>query len=227
MRLLKYFLLFFTAALSSTTYAANNVTVGGKITPSGCTASFDGGADLDWGAIPWTTLFSTQMTTLEAKQVTLKVSCPTGSKVGMAFWVGDDPNQNSALPGPDTRSKWNHSQVTKIFGLGADPLTKEKIGNFVIIGMNSSYDGVAQKSYYGYVSSTAHTETSFSSAYMGDAVTRGQDWAVWNTEAGKTAVAADYTFTFDVEPQLNMRTKLTATEEVPFAGSAQFNVRYF
>ena len=93
--------------------------------------------------------------------------------------------------------------------------------------MNSSYDGVAQKSYHGYVASTAHTETAFNLAYMGDAIPRGQDWVVWNTEAGKAAVAADYTFTFDVEPQLNMRTKLTATEEVPFAGSAQFNVRYF
>jgi hypothetical protein len=53
------------------------------------------------------------------------------------------------------------------------------------------------------------------------------DWTVWDETTGKPALAATHTFTFNVEPQLNAKSKLTASQEISFAGAAQFNVRYF
>jgi uncharacterized protein DUF1120 len=231
MRLLKYCLSFFIAAFSLCANAQMEVTVSGKILPPGCNAGFDGGADLNWGAIQWNSLHATEMTTLEAKQVKLNVQCPNGAKVGMAFWIGADPNQASALPGPDTPSSnqsKNHSLPEAIFGLGNDPVTQRKIGNFTIVGVDSSYDGTVSKAVYGVVADGTHSSTKFSAISMGYPMYREVvDWTVWDETTGKPALAAIHTFTFKVGPQLNAKSKLTASQEISFAGAAQFNVRYF
>ncbi|EFW11954.1 hypothetical protein SSYM_1906 [Serratia symbiotica str. Tucson] len=44
---------------------------------------------------------------------------------------------------------------------------------------------------------------------------------------GEAAKGKVLTFDFDVVPQLNIISKITATEEVNFKGTAQFTVSYF
>jgi hypothetical protein len=228
MRLSQYFSVLFFVALSLNANAQTNVTVNGIISPPGCNATFSGGGSLDWGAIPWSTLSTTAMTTLPGKAVTFQVQCPAGTKVSMAFWAVD-PNKASAMTGPNTSSPngtSNHGCATCIFGIGMDPVTGQKLGNFSMISISSSFDGRAATS-IGYSVTTTHTGTSFSPMSMGWPIDMREDWTVWDTANTRRASATLHIFTFNVEPQLNLRTNITATQEVPFSGVAQFNVRYF
>jgi hypothetical protein len=228
MRLSKYLLVLSTAAFSLGANAQTNVTVNGKITPPGCTASFGGGANLDWGSIPWSSLSSTAMTTLPAKAVTFQVQCPVDTKVSAAFWAVD-PNKSTAITGPNstsTNGSYNHSDANRIFGIGTDPVTNKKLGNFTMISTGATFDG-KQATGFGFTKDTSHTTTDFSKVGMGWAMHTAEDWTVWDDATNKPASAATHTFTFNVEPQLNKKTEITATQEVPFAGVAQFNLRYF
>jgi hypothetical protein len=228
MRLLQYFFVLFLVAFASTANAQTNVTVNGTISPPGCNASFSGGGSLDWGTIPWSSLSSTVMTTLPGKAVTFQVQCPTGTLVSMAFWVVD-PNKASAMTGPNTtspNSTANHGDANRIFGIGMDPVTGQKLGNFSMISTGAAFDGTAATT-FGYTPSGTHTGTSFGQVTIGWAMNTTEDWTVWNSTTSKPASATLHTFTFNVEPQLNIKTNITATQEVPFSGVAQFNVRYF
>jgi hypothetical protein len=231
--LLRCFLLLPTAVFISAANGQDSISVAGKIIPPACIAAFVGGAHLDWGTVRWASLDATKMTTLEAKQVTLRVQCPEHEKAGMAFRVGADPNEASALSGPDTRTAGgaaNHSEPGAIFGIGADPVTLEKLGNFTMTGIQSSHDGIASNLAYGIAADHSSRAAGFAPVSVERLLYRegreAVDWTAWDETVGKPALAAVYTFTFKIEPQLNSRSKLSATQEVPFSGAVQFNVRY-
>jgi hypothetical protein len=206
-----------------------NVTVRGLIVPPACSAQFVGGADLDWGTISHNLLNATTMTVLDKKTVTLQAQCDGGLTTHMAFWAVD-PNASSALAGirvPGTNNN-NGEDSGRIFGLGMDPVTHQKLGNFTMIPTSSSYDGNANSTSYGTVKSTAHTETSFSTVDFNNnyGYLTGSDYTVLDT-TNNPAVANTFTMALDVYPQLNKSSSITNAQEVPFSGTAQFYVRYF
>lgn len=222
--------LFFSALALSFNAQAQviDVSVNGKTKPPGCKASI-GGAGLSWGDISWASLSPTQMTTLPRKPITLQVQCPAGTKIRSAFWA-TDPKAASAQTGPDTPSAnhaANHEDARRIFGLGMDPVTGQKLGNFAMISTGSSFDGTQQNAQLGFAGSGDHTATAFAATDIGWAIPKDEDWTVWDSTANAPAAASMFTFSFDVEPQLNTANKITATQEVEFSGLAQFNVRYF
>jgi hypothetical protein len=225
MRFLKYLTILPVAAFSLSAQGQATVTVSGTITPPGCTVSFSGSAGLNWNAIPWSSLSATAMTTLPSKAVTFQVQCPPGTLVTMAFWVVD-PNKSSAQTGPDTRNSPNHSIAERIFGIGLDPGTGQKLGNFSMIGVSASFDGKPATS-FGFTGSGSHDGTSFFSQPIGWAMNTAEDWTIWDSANNKPASASVFIFNFDVEPQLNFKNKLSVTDEVSFSGAAHFNVRYF
>jgi hypothetical protein len=228
MRLSQYFSVLFFAAFSLNANAQTNVTVNGIIGPPGCDATFSGGGSLDWGTIPWSSLSTTAMTTLPRKAVTFQVQCPAGTQVSMALWA-IDPNSSSAMTGPNTSSpngSPNHGCATCIFGIGMDPVTGQKLGNFTMISTGAGFDGTAATN-IGYVVTATHTSTVFTPMTIGWPIDMREDWTVWDSANNRRASATLHTFTFNVEPQLNSSTNITATQEVPFSGVAQFNVRYF
>lgn len=205
-----------------------NVNVQGLIVPPACSAQFVGGADLDWGSISHNSLSPTTMTVLSPKSITLQTQCDDGLTTHMAFWAVD-ANPQSALPGirVPTTENTNGEDPNRIFGIGMDPVTNQKLGNFTLIPTSTSYDGTVNQDFYGYVITSTHTETTFtSSLFRGHGYRKNTDLTVFDLN-GNAAVANTHTFSFDVYPQLNTSSAITNSQEVPFNGTAQFYVRYF
>jgi type 1 fimbria pilin len=206
-----------------------NVTVQGLIVPPACSAQFVGGAELDWGSISHNSLSATTMTVLSHKDVTLQVSCDQGLTTHMALWAVD-ANPQSALVGiqiPESNSL-NGNDATRIFGIGMDPITGKKLGNFTMIPTSSSYDQNVSSANYGFVQTSTHTETSFNvTPFKGSgAYQLTTDHTILDS-ANKPALASTFTYTMSVYPQLNTSSAITNAQEVPFSGAAQFYVRYF
>lgn len=214
-------------ALAGTVQAQTaDVNVSGKIKPPACNASFVGGADLDWGTISYNTLSETNTTILDAKPVTLQVKCDDSLKTRIAFWA-TDPNHDSALVGQKVNNIGNNGNDDgRIFGLGFDPATKKKIGNFTLVGTSASFDGTVNNSRYGHNSSGGHTGNTFDTQVFGWGYHQNETWTVVDAN-NQPAAGNTLTFSFDVVPQLNKKTELTSSQEVPFSGKAQVYVRYF
>ncbi|WP_322011220.1 DUF1120 domain-containing protein [Paraburkholderia sp. J12] len=219
-----------TFASAGTAHAqSTNVNVQGLIVPPACSAQFAGGADLDWGTISHNSLSDKTMTVLKSKSVTLQTQCDDGLTTHMALWAVD-ANPQSALTGirvPGTNGL-NGDDSTRIFGIGMDPLTNQKLGNFTMIPTTSSYDGTVNSKNYGFVRTSTHTETNFSTSSFTDnsGYETNTDHTVVDA-ANNPAVANTFTYSFDVYPQLNKKSAISNSQEVPFNGTAQFYVRYF
>ncbi|WP_322014294.1 DUF1120 domain-containing protein [Paraburkholderia sp. J12] len=216
-------------AAAGTAHAQSaNVNVQGLIVPPACSAQFVGGADLDWGNISHNSLNSSSMTLLSKKNVTLQTQCDDGLTTHMAFWAVD-ANPQSAMTGmrvPGTNGA-NGDDSNRVFGIGMDPVTNQKIGNFTMIPTTTSYDGTVNETNYGYVKTSTHAETSFTASNLnGTAYDKTADYTVLDA-TNNPAVANTFTYSFDVYPQLNKSTAITNSQEVPFNGTAQFYVRYF
>lgn len=206
-----------------------DISVKGKIAPPACTASFIGGGNLDWGTVSHNELSETNTTILSEKEVTLQVQCSEGQKTHIAFWA-TDPNKASALPGqkiPGYTNWDNGNAADRIFGLGMDPVTGKKLGNFTMISKSSAFDGTEQKTKFGYTRDMTGATNTFTLSDFGWGYMWNEQWTVLGADNAKPAAANTFTFTFGVYPQLNKKTEITGTQEVPFAGTAQFNVRYF
>ncbi len=216
-------------ATFSTAHAQSaNVNVQGVITPPACSAQFVGGADLDWGVISHNSLSAATMTVLTPKNVTLQTQCEEGLTTRMAFWAAD-ANPASAMAGVRVQgtSTANGDDVNRVFGIGMDPVTNQKLGNFTMIPTSSSYDGTVSSTYFGWVNTSTHTETNFTrAAFDGYGYQKNTDMTVYDTNSNP-ALANTFTFSMDVVPQLNNSSAITNTQEVPFSGTAQFYVRYF
>lgn len=212
--------------VAGSAHAANpTINVSGKITPPACSASIVGGEDLVWDPISHNSLSDTTFTVLEAKPATLKVQCDNGLKTHMAFWA-KDANATSAIAGvmvPGT-SLPNGNAAERIFGIGMDPVTNKKIGNFTLIAKSSSFDSTENSTELGFGGRGA---VKFSSAVFGWGYKLTEDWTVLDVGTHLPAEANTFTFAFDVVPQINKKSEITNAQEVPFAGTAQFFVRYF
>lgn len=226
------FFLIGTMLAAGTAQAANTaVNVKGKITPPACSADISEGADLDWGSIAHSDLSDTDFTVLSAKPATIKVSCEDDTKTRIAFWA-TDANIASAIAGkkvPNTTGN-NGNELRRVFGIGLDPVTGKQIGNFTMIGKTSSYDGTENNTYLGYTDSgSAHNVVNFAAKLFSEgwAIGSHQEWTVLDNTSKQAVSASEFTFTFDVVPQINKKSQITNAQEVPFAGTAQFFVRYF
>ncbi|MEW5561944.1 DUF1120 domain-containing protein [Enterobacter asburiae] len=212
--------------------AANpTINVSGKITPPACHANIAGDGNLVWDPISHNSLSNTAFTALEAKPATLQITCESGLTTRMAFW-SVDANASSAAPGikvPGTSGS-NGENAARIYGIGLDPVTNNKIGNFSLIGKTSSYDGTENNQTVGYVDNgSGHNTESFGVANLtqGWGLGSTQEWTVLDVTSKTPALANSFTFTFDVVPQINKKSQITNAQEVPFSGSVQFFVRYF
>jgi len=121
--------------------AATDANVKGVIGPSACFVDVPSGNDLDWGSIPWETLNKDTFTTLVPKTATITINCPQGTTANTAMWIVDaDPT--SALVGINNSGRTDRGDSGRILGIGIDPVTKNKIGNFVLNPVSINVDGV-------------------------------------------------------------------------------------
>lgn len=220
-------LLVSTIMAAGSAYAAiPTINVSGKILPPACSANMVGGDNMVWDPISHNELSDTNFTLLVAQEATLQVHCADGLKTHVAFWA-IDANPSSAVPGakvPGTNLP-NGNVTDRIFGIGVDPVTGGKIGNFTLIGKSSSYDGTVNDNNYGY--NTSKTSNTFALASFGNGYRFAEEWTVVEEGTNNPASANAFTFVFDVVPQINIKRLISNNEEVDFAGSAQFFVRYF
>jgi hypothetical protein len=194
--------------------------------PSACAANIVGGGDLNWGRLSHNALSPGGMTVLDPRPITLQVQCANGQKTHVAFWA-TDTNPQSAMAGTSVNGAPNGNDPARIFGLGVDPVTGQKIGNFTLVARHSTYGDTTNGSSFGYVNTLAHSATSFVAAsFSGIGYGTNQEWTVLDS-TGSPALASTFTFTFDVYPQLNTSKAISNAQEVPFSGAAQFYVRYF
>ncbi|MBW5405627.1 hypothetical protein ACISK3_11885 [Morganella morganii] len=210
---------------------ATSVTVKGVITPPACNATFESpDLILDWGNIPHSELNETTTKILPKKTATLQVTCEPGTSTRVAFWA-KNAGPGIALPGQQIELGINGSDPNRIFSLGMDPVTNASIGNFVMMPTKSTYGSETNDSNFGFVQDAGHTAISFVPALFsskwGITSNGSQDFTILNKDDGKVAEAANFTFSFDVVPQLNLKQNITNAMEVPFVGTAQFYVRYF
>lgn len=207
--------------------AATDINVRGVIGPSACVVDVPTGTDLDWGTISWDTLNKTDFTTLSPKTATITVNCPEGTTTKTAMWIVDaDPT--SAMVGSNNAGRTDHGDRGRIFGIGTDPVTKNKIGNFVLNPVSTVVDGVSNTTNFGYNRDAAnHTATPNSVALMSKwAYYTAEEWSPLDSSR-QPASGTSFTWTFNVEPQINKASQISATTQVPWNGTAQVNVRYF
>nr|WP_277933747.1 MULTISPECIES: DUF1120 domain-containing protein [unclassified Pseudomonas] len=208
-------------------HAASDINVKGVIGPSACVVDIPSGNDLDWGTINWDSLNKTDFTTLSAKTATITINCPEGTTTKTAMWIVDaDPS--SALTGKNNSGRIDHGDTGRIFGIGIDPVTKNKIGNFVLNPVSTTVDGTTNTTNFGYNRDAAtHSTTPSSVAAMSKwAYYTAEEWSPLDA-SNKPASGTSFTWTFDVEPQINKASQISATTQVPWNGTAQVNVRYF
>ncbi|MGF6477643.1 hypothetical protein ABIE06_004500 [Pantoea dispersa] len=211
--------------LANPSFAAMDINVHGVIAPNACTASIIGGDSLDWGITQHENLNQTSFNTFPIKQVTLQVSCPSDQSV--AFWA-IDPNESSAMVGQNTSTHKGHADITRIFGLGMDPVTGNKLGNFTITPVSSTVDGVINSTSFGYQNSGSHNSTAFSRVLSSDwSYKKTEDWTPWDEATGKPASGKSISWLLAIEPQLNKGNMITNAQQVDWQGTAQVNVRYF
>lgn len=207
--------------------AATDINVKGVIGPSACVVDVPSGNDLDWGTIPWETLNKDTFTTLAPKTATITINCPQGTTTNTAMWIVDaDPT--SALVGINNSGRTDHGDSGRIFGIGIDPVTKNKIGNFVLNPVSTNVDGVVNTTNFGYNRDAVnHTAIPGNVALMSRwAYYKAEEWSPIGV-GNKPATGTSFTWTFNVEPQINKASQISATTQVPWSGTAQVNVRYY
>lgn len=205
--------------------AAMDINVHGVIAPNACTANVVGGDALDWGITQHANLQQTSLNNFTAKQVTLQVNCPANQSV--AFWA-TDPNTTSALVGININNRVGHADPTRIFGLGMDPVTGNKLGNFTLNPISSTVDGKTNTNSFGYQVGGAHNGTSFiKESNEKWSYKKSEDWTPWDESTNKPALGTSFSWIFDIEPQLNRGDMITNAQRVEWQGTAQLNVRYF
>ncbi|MHB2094958.1 DUF1120 domain-containing protein [Pantoea dispersa] len=210
---------------ANSSFAAMDINVHGAISPNACTASIIGGDSLDWATTQHENLKQHDFNTLPKKQVTLQVSCPSAQSV--AFWA-TDPNENSALEGMNTSGKVGHTDKLRVFGLGLDPVTQNKIGNFTLSPVSSTVDGVTNSTSAGYQVSGSHNNSIFSRILSSQwSYSKAEDWTPWDEAANKPAVGKSISWLLDIEPQLNKGELISNAQKIEWQGTAQVNVRYF
>lgn len=211
--------------LCTSATASMDINVHGVIAPNACSATVIGGGNLDWGITQHESLNQTKLNTFPAKQVTLQFNCPSDQSV--AFWA-IDPNASSAMVGTNTGGHTGHADANRIFGLGMDPVTGNKLGNFTLSPISSTVDGTTNKTSFGYQLSGSHSGTTFlrvlNSAWS---YSKAEDWTPWDENTSKPAVGKSFAWVFDVEPQLNKGNMITNAQQVDWQGTAQINVRYY
>lgn len=202
-----------------------DIKVHGVIAPNACTASLIGVEGLDWGITQHEDLNQTSFNTLTGKKVTLQVSCPSAQSV--AFWA-TDPNESSAMVGQNTSTQTGHADISRIFGLGMDPVTGNKLGNFTITPVMSTVDGVPNSTSFGYQNSGSHDGTLFSKVLNSAwSYKKNEDWTPWDEATNKPASGKSISWVLNIEPQLNKGNQITNAQRVDWEGTAQVNVRYF
>ncbi|WP_159378405.1 DUF1120 domain-containing protein [Pantoea dispersa] len=210
---------------ANSSFAAMDINVHGAIAPNACTASVIGGDSLDWATTQHENLKQKDFNTLPKKQVTLHVSCPSAQSV--AFWA-TDPNENSAMVGRNTSTQVGHADNLRIFGLGMDPVTRNKLGNFTISSVSSTVDGVTNATSFGYRNSGSHNSTNFSRAQNSAwSYNKTEDWTPWDEGANRPAAGKSISWLLDIEPQLNKGDLISNAQKTEWQGTAQINVRYF
>lgn len=211
--------------IASSAFAAMDINVHGIIAPNACTATVMGGEALDWGITQHESLNQTTLNNFPSKQVTLQVSCPSAQSV--AFWA-IDPNENSAMIGQDIDGRKGHSDIARIFGLGMDPVTGNKLGNFTINPVSSTVDGNTNSTSFGYQNGGAHDGTVFQRVNNSDwSYKKTEDWTPWDENNNKPASGKSISWLLSIEPQLNKGNMITNAQRVDWQGTAQVNVRYF
>ncbi|MFP1767632.1 DUF1120 domain-containing protein [Lonsdalea quercina] len=211
--------------LCGNAYSAMNINVHGIIAPNACIATIVGGDNLDWGITQHARLKQKSLNNFPAKKVTLQFNCPSDQSV--AFWA-TDPNQDSALVGENIDGRTGHADVNRIFGLGFDPVTGNKLGNFTLNPVSTTVDGITNDTSFGYMVSGAHNGTAFGRVLTKSwAYKKTEDYTPWNETTNKPAVGKSFSWVFDIEPQLNNGEMITNAEQVDWQGTAQVNVRYF
>lgn len=208
-------------------HAASEINVKGIITPSACTVNVPTGNDLDWGEITWDSLSKTDFTTLPAKTARIDINCPEGTTTKTAMWIVDaDPT--SAMLGKNSAGRIDHADSGRIFGIGFDPVTKKKIGNFVLKPVSTIVDGATNTASFGYNRDAAnHMSTPSSRALMSNwAYYTKEEWSPLDA-TDKPASGNSFTWNFEVEPQINIASQISANTQVPWNGTAQVNVRYY
>lgn len=211
--------------VSNSAFSAMDINVHGVISPSACTAGIIGGDNLDWGVIQHENLKQNELNTFPKKQVTLQVSCPAAQSI--AFWA-TDPNENSAMVGTNTDGRIGHADSSRIFGLGMDPVTGKKLGNFTVSPVSSTVDGKTNSQNFGFQISGSHNGTIFlpvlSSAWS---YKKTEDWTPWDESKMRPASGKSISWLLEIEPQLNTGSNITNTQRVDWQGTAQVNIRYF
>ena len=208
-------------------HAASEISVRGVIGPSACVVDVASGTDLNWGTINWDQLNKTDFTTLPAQRATISINCPQGTTTKTAMWIVDaDPA--SAMLGKNNSGRVDHAASGRAFGIGIDPVTKNKIGNFVLNPVSTTVDGNTNSTNFGYNRDSAnHRSVPSSVASMSTyAYYSAEEWSPLDAK-NSPASGTSFTWTFDVEPQINLASQISATTEVPWSGTAQVNVRYF
>lgn len=209
----------------SSAYSATNINVHGIIAPNACIATIVGGDNLDWGITQHASLNQKAFNNFPAKKVTLQFNCPSPQSV--AFWAVD-PNQDSVMVGQNTDGRTNHADINRAFGLGFDPVTGNKLGNFTLNPVSTTVDGVTNSTTFGYTASGAHNGTAFGRVNTKDwAYNKKEDYTPWDQGTNKPASGQSISWVFDVEPQLNHGEMITNAQQVDWQGTAQVNVRYF
>lgn len=210
----------------SSSFAGMNVNVKGVIEPTSCSVDLTGGAEsLDWGSMAHADLKDGKFTTLPAKQITISIGCPGKSHI--AFWA-DDPNQSTVMVGENIAGRVGHANSDRAFGIGKDPINNNPVGNFTLNPVSSTVDGTTNSANFGYTVSSPHTGTAFSRVLMKDwSYRKVEDWTPWDDAKNAPAEGQNFSFVFDVEPQLNKKENLTNSQRIPWEGTAQFTVRYF
>ncbi|MFU9135858.1 DUF1120 domain-containing protein [Erwinia tasmaniensis] len=208
---------------------AGDIHVHGKITLAGCSASVTSGQDLDYGSVPWSSLSNSTVTTLDAKDATLAISC-TDAKQAAAFYITDTREGTAAngVNAPLQNGGTNiigHSDKTYTFGLGNDS-GNNPIGNYTITPTAVTVDG---KSYnnYGFLKDTSHISTNFNVVNPLNkwSYRKTEDWTA--TDGKKVITGNDYVWTLAVQPQISPQKNLAMSGEIPFDGVAKINVRYW
>lgn len=209
------------AALTLSSQAqALELTVKGKITPPACHAEMDGGGVLTWEPIAHKDLEANDFHKLERKDATLKITCDNETQA--SFAVQTEKSDDTAIVGGG-----GQHAADRIFGIGTDPVTNKKLGNFIMLHKAGSYDDV-EVTRFGAGSrlqaSDIYDQVLWTRGYA--TKTASEEYTILDQTTAKPASASVFTYTWAIEPALNKKSEITSTQEVPFEGKAILTVRY-
>lgn len=185
----------------------------GTITPAACVPNFTGGATIDYGNIPASTLNATAQTLLPEKTTKLSVDC--NAPVKFAFGLVDDRNA-TALTTLDTITGY---PATAKFGLGAAD-NGAKIGAYSLQISNETADTGATRR-------LASADSGSTWAPFGGGLTTTSIVGFGNS-ATATVPSAHKSITVDlrVVAAVDKTANLPITNEIKIDGLSTFEVKY-